>query len=169
MQFMNNQERDLWLTSRKLPGPSAANFVGHTGATRKGIACFDIKASATMSLARALSTWSWAGEPDSVLVAVAEFGIWPSSENLSLYYLWRQHAGDRSHLEQSSNHLFLRFEGQEMLNLVHMAIVFGWGFAAYSSFGSNAVMLNHDGQLVLWADTPERLNQVPAWLVGERP
>lgn len=115
-----------------------------------------ISASETMAVARAVDARLWVTEPATCLVWVFEQGIWPSSENLSLYYCWRRALGVHSPLDDARGHVFLPFERDQMVSLVQMSVIFGWGIACVSGDGNAAFTIDHDGRVLAFGDTPER-------------
>jgi hypothetical protein len=120
----------------------------------------DTPLAQSMSIPLAITHRLWATEPPTCLVWVFEHGIWASSENLSLYYAWRRALGVLTLLEDAPGHVFLPFEHDHMVSLVQMALLFGWGIACVSGDSTAAFTIDHDGALVAFADTPERVEQL---------
>lgn len=115
-----------------------------------------IGASETMFVARAMDAQLWVTEPPTCLVLVFEQGIWPSSENLSLYHCWRRAQGVNMPLDDARGHVFLPFERDHMASLVQMSVIFGWGIACVSGDGTAAYTIDHDGEVLAFGDTHER-------------
>jgi hypothetical protein len=83
------------------------------------------------------------------LLLVSETGIWPSSENLPLYYAWRRSKGDTGLLESEPGHSMLPFEHYDCESLVFMCLAFGWGFELHASCSHRTVSCDHDGRVEL--------------------
>jgi hypothetical protein len=109
-----------------------------------------------MAVARAVTCWLWTSEPRTCLVVATERGVWPSSENLALYYAWRRSLQVTTTVDDEPGHEFQPFESHEMVSLVQMALVFGWGVAAVSGDGTAAFAFDDDGVLIAFADSKER-------------
>jgi len=60
------------------------------------------------------------------LLWITAWGIWPSSENLHLYYRLRETYGDRRLLEDAPGHLFLEHERTDLVSYLQLGITFGW-------------------------------------------
>lgn len=54
------------------------------------------------------------------------FGIFPSNENLHLYYRLRQSYGDLRLLHEATGHLFLEHEDADLVSFLQLGIVSGW-------------------------------------------
>lgn len=117
---------------------------------------FHIEAAQSFAIARSLVAWLWTTEPRSCLVDVFEWGIWPSCENLSLFYAWRRSLDATATLDDATAHEFLQFEMDQMVSLVQMSVAFGWGITAISGDATAIFTLDHDGRLTAFADAPER-------------
>jgi len=115
-----------------------------------------VAAAESMAVIRKLDDWLWYSEPSSCLVSVVETGIWSSSENLSLYYSWRQSLHIHTSLDVGRGHVFLPFERDHFMSLLQMSLIFGWGFLAASAYGDDAFAINHDGKVVAFTDVPQR-------------
>lgn len=123
-----------------------------------------IEAAKTMFFARAIDTRLWVAEPANCLVWVVDPGVWPSSENLSLYYCWRRAVGINTPLEDAPGHVFLPFERDEMISLVQMSVIFGWGIVCVSSNGDAAFSIDDDGDIAAFGDTADRAASLAAGL-----
>lgn len=78
------------------------------------------------------------------LVWVTASGIWPSSENLHLYHVWRRSHGDSRFLFEARGHWFLEYERSDLITLLHMALLFAWDVYVLPTPQSSAVFLSHD-------------------------
>ena len=83
------------------------------------------------------------------LVWVTEHGIFPSSENLHLYYRLRQSYGDHRLLREAPGHLFLDYEDADLVSFLQLGIVHGWDMhvlpqLAYGGMDAARVFVCHD-------------------------
>ncbi len=62
----------------------------------------------------------------SCLVWVTDSEIFPSNENLHLFYRLRQTYGDTRLLDEAPGHLCLDHESTEVVTLVYLGMLFGW-------------------------------------------
>ena len=79
----------------------------------------------------------------SCLVWVNEYGIWPSSENWHLYNRLRSSYGDLRELHTAPGHKFDGYERPDLITLIDLMILFGWGGHVLASSGS--MYISHDG------------------------
>ena len=60
------------------------------------------------------------------LLWITEWSIWPSSENLHLYYRLRHTYGDHRLLHEAPGHLFLEYESEDLATFLQVAMLNGW-------------------------------------------
>lgn len=85
----------------------------------------------------------------SCLFCVVEYGIWPSSEDLNLYYRLRSTYRDYRELWAAPGHLFLSHERADLITFLSLALQFGWGGYVVTAVGEGHVSVSHDGWLRL--------------------
>jgi hypothetical protein len=78
------------------------------------------------------------------LVWIAEWGIFPSCENLHLYYSLRQAAHDFRLLEEAPGHLFLKHEKSLLVSFLQVAMLNLWGGYILNRHGYVDVFFSHD-------------------------
>jgi hypothetical protein len=81
---------------------------------------------------------------ESCLVWVTGWGIFPSSENLHLFYRLRHTYGDVRLLREAPGHLCLNYERAEVVTLVHLAVLFGWDIHLVPAVGYARAFVSHD-------------------------
>jgi hypothetical protein len=96
---------------------------------------------------------SWLAPPSWCLFYLTEYGIWPSSENLHLYYRLRQSYGDNRPLPEAPGHYFLRHETADLVTFIDLALQFGWGGHLFPGLDDKRMFLSHDGWLRIDAAT----------------
>lgn len=123
-----------------------------------------LSAARSAFCARALARWLCHFGPADTLVWVNETGIWSSSENLPLYYRWRESLHCFSTLDSEPVHVFLAHEHNELISLLHMSLIFGWGVLAIAGDALSAFSFNHDSKLTVFCDDSARSNELAGTL-----
>ena len=85
------------------------------------------------------------GDFSAALFWVTEYGIWPSSENMHLYYRLRSSYGNSTELRTEPGHLALAYEQSDLVSFLDLAIQFGWGGHVIPSGSLAYVFISHDG------------------------
>mgnify|MGYP001193080905 CR=1 FL=1 len=160
MVTIDTQRQAQWLTSHGMPVTLASAELP-SWSTCRGKQLDGVSAAQSFAIARAFVHILCEDDPGSCLIVVHEHGVWTSSENLSLYYIWRSSHGTMSLLDEQGGHLFLGFERNDLINLVHMAILFGWGVSAYNATASIAFKINHDGNVTFFVRDGQRIGMIP--------
>lgn len=96
----------------------------------------------TYAFARRIA--SWMAPFRYCLLWVTEFGVWPSSENLHLYYKLRFSYDDHRQLFDAPGHLFLDYEESDLATFVDLAVQFGWGGFLLKHPQTSHLTLSHD-------------------------
>jgi hypothetical protein len=104
------------------------------------------------SYALAQSFVSWFGTFSSGMLWITEYGIWPSSENLHLYYKLRAAFHDHRLLHEAPGHLFLGHEKADLVTFVDLAIQFGWGALLFGAQADRRLVISHDEWLLVDSD-----------------
>jgi hypothetical protein len=96
-------------------------------------------------LSQVLSEHCWSpGSPfDQCLLWVENPMIWPSSNNLHLYYRLRQSYGDNRLIDQTPGHLFLRHEQSDLTSFIHIGMLFGWDMHVVPQRGDFRLSFSH--------------------------
>jgi hypothetical protein len=92
---------------------------------------------------------------DECLLWVTQTGVWPSNENLQLYYRFRQSYGDQSLVHEKPAALLLRHEAVDLTTLVHLGMLFGWDMYLVTSHDYGRVFISHDGWIQFSEVTPQ--------------
>jgi len=79
----------------------------------------------------------------SCLVWVTDWGIFPSNENLHLFYRLRQTYGDSRLLHEAPGHLCLDYESTEVVTLVYLGLLFGWDVHLIPTAGHGRAFVSH--------------------------
>jgi hypothetical protein len=86
----------------------------------------------------------WFGSSRSCLLWITEFGVWPSSENLHLYYKLRSSYADHRSLADAPGHLFLSYESADLVTFIDLAIQFAWGGYLLGPPNHCFITISHD-------------------------
>lgn len=97
---------------------------------------------------------------DETLLWITESKIWPSSENWYLYYTLRRLSGDCDFLHEAPGHLFQAFEIEELIAILQVSILNGWGGYFMAAGGNISVFFSHDGYIDFYASRTEQLEIV---------
>ena len=106
------------------------------------------------------------GPWESCLLWITTFGVWPSSENLHLYYRFRSSYGETSHLDERPALLALKHEGVNVESFLHFAVLFGWEAYLVTSEDYARVFASHDGFGTVASANTGALNEVRQSLVS---
>ena len=123
---------------------------------------FDLKFGQTFAFARMMV--QTLPEFDECLLWVTQCGVWSSCENPHLYYRLRQSYGELTLLGESPGHLFLGYEGADLISYIQLAILFGWDFHVLPSPDYVALFVSHDEYIVVNATDTGMLDETVAEL-----
>lgn len=87
----------------------------------------------------------WLGTFKECVMWPVDYGIWPSSENWSLYEALRLRFGSAEPLNTAPVHVFANDETPALMSFMHVAIEFGWGVLLAAVPKVCIVFLSHDG------------------------
>jgi hypothetical protein len=99
------------------------------------------------------------------LLWVKEFGTFPSTENLHLYYRLRQSYSDRRLLHEAPGHFFLEHEAADLETFLLVGIVNGWEMhlfpeLAYGESDMARAIIAHDNEwIALYHRDPAAVDQ----------
>ncbi len=103
---------------------------------------------------------------DQCLMWVTTWGVWPSSENLHLFYRLREGYGERRPLHEAPGHLFLTHEGADLATFVQLGLLFGWDFYLVPGPNYATAFVSHDEFLEFRTDDLATAQKVAASLDG---
>ena len=78
------------------------------------------------------------------LVWVTDWGIFPSNENMQLFYRFRQSYGNNKLLSEAPGHLCLPNERDEIVSLIWLCALQGWDVHVMPDTGSSSIFISHD-------------------------
>ena len=145
MRFITANEAKTKLAA--VAGASGFPVVPGPGQMDRRIGFESSPASTYPGLAReivtALDHFEWA------VLWVTEAGVWPSSENLHLYYRLRQSYGDTHLLEEHPAVIALNHEAVDLVSFLHLGMLFGWDMYLATSHDYGRAFISHDGWCVI--------------------
>ena len=89
------------------------------------------------------------GPFDWCLLWVVLTGVWPSCENLHLYYRLRQSYGDLNDVHDRPALLALRHEEVDLVSFLNLGMLFGWEMYLVTSHDYGRAFVSHDGAFVV--------------------
>lgn len=87
----------------------------------------------------------------AVMLWITEWGIWPSSENLHLYYRLRQSYNDHRLLHEAPGHFFLKHESEDLASFLQLAMLNGWGGFVLAEANDLNAFFSHDEYIDFYA------------------
>jgi len=103
----------------------------------------------------------------TVLLWITEWGVWPSSENLHLYYKLRHAYGDARLLSEAPGHLFLPHEAEDLASFLQIAMLNGWGGYVLTQAGHVDMFFSHDEYMTFYSENDACLAEVRRGLTGK--
>jgi len=94
---------------------------------------------------------------DSCLLWITEFGVWPSNENMHLYYRLRESYGDRRLMHEAPAHLCLQHETADLITLLQLTLLFGWDAYLLPRSDHLAVFCSHDEFIECYSRNSDQL------------
>jgi hypothetical protein len=152
MRFLTRAECAQWMA-----GVGMATTIQKRGAHAL-VYRFPEPGSRYYALCRSIATSITCRMP--CLLWMTEWAVWPSSENLHLYYRVRQSYGDQRLLHEAPGHLFLAHEVEDLTTFLHLSMLFGWGGFVLPQARYVRVFFSHDEFVELHADDAANLESV---------
>jgi hypothetical protein len=159
MRFMSIDEAATWASRFARTGSSDGHPDGHPAGWHGIRIEFDKEPGhrhywIARELVRAVGPW------ESCLLWITTYGVWPSSENLHLYYRFRSSYRETSHLGERPALLALKHEAVDMESFLHFAVLFGWDAHLVTAEDYARVFVSHDGFATVSSQNAEALNEV---------
>ena len=88
---------------------------------------------------------------DACLLWITAFGVWPSSENMHLYYRLRESYGEHRLLHEAPAQLCLKHEHEDLATSIWLALLFGWDAYVLPDSDHLAVYFSHDELLEMYS------------------
>ena len=93
------------------------------------------------------------------LLWVTDWDIFPTSENLHLYYRLRQSYGDVRLLHEAPGHLCLDYEVPEVVTLLQLSMLFGWDLHLIPTVSYAQAFVCHDEWVSIGFDNESQLKE----------
>src|SRR5208283_2420689 len=94
-----------------------------------------------------------------VCVYVSGWSVWPSSENLDLFYGYRRSMGEARYLIEAPAHIFESTEHDALVSILCMVFYFVWDAWVFDVEGKALVRISHDEWLEVRADDDEAIKE----------
>lgn len=150
MRLYTEPECERWLSSRKRVLPTKAD-----GLSKYRV---PLRADQILSVAR----WVASSLPCdmAVMLWITEWGVWPSSENLHLYYQLRQSYSDHRLLHEAPGHFFLKYEAEDLVSFLQIAVLNGWGGYVLAEADYVDAFFSHDEYIDFYAHADAEIASV---------
>jgi hypothetical protein len=152
LRFYSKQECEEWLSGKERVKPDTIPDI-HTEQLhypQEPYRIFSVAAWIASSLPHRMPVLLW----------ITEWGIWPSSENLHLYYKLRQSYGDPRLLHEMPGHLFLGHESEDLASFLQVAMLNGWGGYILTQADYVNAFFSHDEYIDFFAQLENNLTGV---------
>ena len=84
-------------------------------------------------------------QPESVAcVDITDWGVWPNSQNLDLFYSYRNYLGEERPLIDAHFHVFDASEAKELRNIIHLGLISLFDVAGASTTTGFRFYASHD-------------------------
>jgi hypothetical protein len=100
----------------------------------------------------------------SVCVYLSGWNVWPSSENLDLFYGYRRSIGETRYLIEAPVHIFESTEHDALVSILCMVFYFVWDAWVFDIEEKALVRISHDEWLEVRADDDEAIKEFAAEL-----
>ena len=75
---------------------------------------------------------------------ITEWGVWPSSQNMDLFYSYRRYLGEQRSLGNAHFHLFTAAEANEFRNILHLGLISLFDVTGASTTTDFSFYASHD-------------------------
>ena len=87
---------------------------------------------------------------------ITDWAVWPSSQNLDLFYAYRRYLGEVRELGDAHFHVFTASESNELRNILHLGLISLFDVAGASTTTDFRFYASHDGYIeVGWYEGAE--------------
>ncbi len=106
---------------------------------------------------------------DECLLWVTQWGVFPSSENLHLFYRMRNGYGENRQLFHAPGHLFLKHERADLATFIQLSVINCWDFYLAPAPSWKGAFVSHDEAVDFYADDvdADALKTVRAWFAKD--
>ena len=116
-------------------------------------------------LALAVKMAGWLGAYVDCLLWVTESGVWPSSQDLNLFYRYGQALGEHRELSEVPGVRFLGHETADLATHLNLIMYFGWGALVLPNPNWTALQITHDGDVRVISNSGlDQIRADLAWL-----
>ncbi len=87
---------------------------------------------------------------------ITDWGVWPSSQNMDLFYSYRRYLGEHRSLKDAHFHVFTAAEANEFRNVLHLGLISLFDVAGASTTTDFRFYASHDEWIqVAWHEDAE--------------
>ena len=141
MRIVDKSEVESWLSKRGLLSPERKISIPKTFSFRS----FPIPVDTGMKrfLSKTITNLYYAVGGEALLW-ISEYGIWPSAENLNLFYGFRKSLGEDASLYDEPGHLFAKEDLSAIDSLLCLTLYFFWGCMVAPPSCDFLICVSHD-------------------------
>jgi len=92
-----------------------------------------------------------------IIFLITEWGVWPSSEDMNLFYRFRKSFGFDQKLIEYPAHVLSKNEQEDIITLIYIGLMSGWDFYLLPDSKEFAVSCNHDEFICVHGVDSEKL------------
>lgn len=100
------------------------------------------------------------------LLWITEWGVWPSSENLHLFYRLRASYGEPRMVWEAPGQMFLGYEQADLLSLLQVVILNGWDAYVIPDLDYARLFVSHDGYALVAFGAEEPRDEFETWMAS---
>jgi hypothetical protein len=138
MEVLTKPEADLFLARNNLVG-KLTQLDRETARTE-----FTSDVGRRCAFAKILTHHLVTNEDAITCLDITTWDIWPSSQNLDLFYSYRRYLGEPRLLTDAHFHVFRASEANELRNILHLALISLFDVAGASTSTDFQFMASHD-------------------------
>jgi hypothetical protein len=105
-------------------------------------------------------------ESATACLDITDWGVWPSSQNMDLFYSYRRYLGEHRSLTEAHFHVFAAAEANELRNVLHLGLISLFDVAGASTTTDFRFYASHDEWIqVAWHEDAE-WRQTTEWFLA---
>jgi hypothetical protein len=106
--------------------------------------------------ANLLTNYLITNETSIACLDITDWAVWPSSQNMDLFYAYRRYLGEQRLLIEAHFHVFTAVEANEFRNILHLGLISLFDVAGASTTSDFRFYASHDEYIdVAWYEGAE--------------
>jgi hypothetical protein len=150
MQVLTESETQSFLAANGL-GEKLTHLAAETSRTE-----FTTDVGRRCAYAKILTDHLLTDEGTIACLDITDWGVWPSSQNMDLFYSYRRYLGETRLLGDAHFHVFRAAEADELRNILHLGLISLFDVAGASTTTDFRFYASHDEYIeVAWYEGAE--------------